>query len=404
MRRDALAKEAEEKGVGSAAAKTNVVNADGLVIKGPGESRVDVKYRFQKDANLRDMYTDAKSQVLVGKLLEDLDALAGNIAFFHTQDDCPTTSPLSLVTASVDEILFNPSNALGINRDYVLCGQVCYVGRSSLDVLVEVHALESSSGQQKPMLSSAASDATRVLSSVFTYVARDKATNRSARVNPLVLDEGNSTKEEREFQQKREKAAEERKSSKPASEAMSEAHLEALVSQGCALIDMPALAHPNTILMSSTELESCFLCHPQNSNPGGRVFGGFLIHRAFDLAAASCFLFAGRQGKLHCVDRVLFAKPVSIGDLVRLKSRVVCTSSSLVNIEVTCQIVRPEKSSSIISNKFGFVFGFDPQASAEEGKSGAVLNLRTPLPRNFDEAQIISTAQRRLDAYIARFS
>jgi acyl dehydratase len=47
------------------------------------------------------------------------------------------------------------------------------------------------------------------------------------------------------------------------------------------------------------------------------------------------------------VDQVLFKKPVDIGDLVRLKSRVVFTSDdplmSVVHVEVTCQVVRPER-------------------------------------------------------------
>jgi acyl-coenzyme A thioesterase 9 len=40
--------------------------------------------------------------------------------------------------------------------------------------------------------------------------------------------------------------------------------------------DMPALAHPNAVLMRQTALENSLVCQPQNVNTAGRVFGGFL--------------------------------------------------------------------------------------------------------------------------------
>ena len=47
------------------------------------------------------------------------------------------------------------------------------------------------------------------------------------------------------------------------------------------------------------------------------------------------------------VDKIVFRKPVDIGDLVRLKSRVVYTYNgpirSTVHVEVCCQVVRPER-------------------------------------------------------------
>ena len=63
-----------------------------------------MRYNFSSDQNLRDAYVDTLGDVLTGKLLEDLDALAGNVAFMHCDDNDPETRPLSLVTASVDRI------------------------------------------------------------------------------------------------------------------------------------------------------------------------------------------------------------------------------------------------------------------------------------------------------------
>jgi hypothetical protein len=47
-------------------------------------------------------------EILIGKLLEDLDALAGNIAFLHCDDNNPDTRSLHVVTAAVDTIKMVP--------------------------------------------------------------------------------------------------------------------------------------------------------------------------------------------------------------------------------------------------------------------------------------------------------
>lgn len=50
------------------------------------------------------------------------------------------------------------------------------------------------------------------------------------------------------------------------------------------------------------------------------MFGGFLLRRAFELAFASCYVFAGSRPIFDCVDDVQFKKPVDVGDLMRLRS------------------------------------------------------------------------------------
>ncbi len=64
------------------------------------------------------------------KFLEDLDALAGNVAFWHADDGLPATSPLALVTASVEEI--RVLRQMDVQSDIVLSGQVVYVRASVL--------------------------------------------------------------------------------------------------------------------------------------------------------------------------------------------------------------------------------------------------------------------------------
>lgn len=51
-----------------------------LLTKTPSESRTSILYNFSKDYILREQYRDPWNEVRIGKLLEDLDALAGTIA------------------------------------------------------------------------------------------------------------------------------------------------------------------------------------------------------------------------------------------------------------------------------------------------------------------------------------
>jgi len=93
-----------------------------LVAKTPAESAVELTYAFSSDPELAFRYRNAFGFVRMGIVLEDLDAMAGSIAFKHADDENPHTRPLLLVTASVDEIELKQK--MSLDRDIVLRGQV----------------------------------------------------------------------------------------------------------------------------------------------------------------------------------------------------------------------------------------------------------------------------------------
>lgn len=51
-----------------------------LIVRTPSQSRTSILYRFSSDYILREQYRDPWNEVRIGKLLEDLDALAGTIS------------------------------------------------------------------------------------------------------------------------------------------------------------------------------------------------------------------------------------------------------------------------------------------------------------------------------------
>ena len=232
---------------------------------------------------------DTLGDVLTGKLLEDLDALAGNVAFMHCDDNDPETRPLSLVTASVDRI--RQTNRISASDDIVLVGQVAWVGRSSLDILMEIHRVPTGHSDNNvtfaPTMITEPSD-TRLLTSIFTYVARDKVTGKACQVNRYLPRDAceQSLYTHRETLANTRKAAAKKTTSSSSAVVTGQPQgtpstdtsldLASLLQLGHAMEDMPALNHQNAVLMKHTGLENCLLCQPQNTNTGGKVFGGFL--------------------------------------------------------------------------------------------------------------------------------
>ena len=189
------------------------------------------------------------------------------------------------------------SKRISASDDLILTGQVVWVGNSSLDVLMEIHrqkdikeiknhvnSIENENENESGAVLIQENIPSRLLSSLFTYVARDKQTGKACPINhfiPQGKDEENLFKKRETLAQSR-KAAKRKISSELSGSSGSAdtvgAHnvLLSLVERGSAMEDMPALASFNSVLMRYTALENVLVCQPQNVNTAGRVFGGYL--------------------------------------------------------------------------------------------------------------------------------
>eukprot|EP00253_Pinus_taeda_P002692 PITA_02692 len=278
--------------------------------KSPSHSRTSILYNFSSDHILREQYRDPYNEVRIGKLLEDLDALAGTIALKHCSDYDHTPRPLLLVTASLDKMVLK--KPIRVDTDLKVVGAVTWVGRSSIEIqmiITELSGGDTGSGDSVALITN------------FTFVSRDLRTGKSTLVNRLVpqtdtekalLAEG----EERDVRRKKErqrrgKEFEERNRLHGDGNGDGE-RVEALMREGRVLCDMPAaLADRDSILIKDTSLVNALVCQPQERNLHGRIFGGFLMHRAFELAFSTCYAFVGRAPIFLKVDRVDFLRPVS---------------------------------------------------------------------------------------------
>ncbi|KAI7738410.1 hypothetical protein M8C21_021540 [Ambrosia artemisiifolia] len=356
-----------------------------LLTRTPSQSRTTILYNFSTDYILREQYRDPWNEVRIGKLLEDLDALAGTISVKHCSDDDSMTRPLLLVTASVDKMVLKKT--ISVDCDLKMAGAVIWVGRSSIEVQLEVIQLTNDSSDIIE---------TVALTANFIFVARDSKTGKAAPVNrlspeteteKLLYEEADARNNLRKLMKVERKGIEEKGE---------KSRLDSLLAEGRIFCDMPALANRDSILLRDTRLENSLICQPQQRNIHGRIFGGFLMHRAFELAFSTAYTFAGLMPYFLEVDHVDFLRPVDVGDFLRFKSCVLYTEfehaeQPLINVEVVAHVTRPELRSSEVSNTFYFTFTVRPEVKANNNG----FRIRKVVPATEEEAR---TMLERMDA------
>ncbi|KAL4856193.1 Zinc finger MYND domain-containing protein 10 [Chlorella vulgaris] len=336
-----------------------------------------VTYPFATDDLLREHYRSPWGGVRIGRILEDLDSLSALIAFEHCDVADESSRPPLLVTAGVEAIELS-SSKLDLQADMTMSGRVVWAGSSSVDIRMELEQ----AGQ-------------RQLTALFTFVARDMLSGKPHPISSLAPKASEDQRlfcERQRTNQRRKAAREAAKGSTSIHHGMSlkeERWAEQLLAVAKTKMDLPALADSNLLLMDDTSLENTFSCQPQTRNVHGRVFGGFLMRRAFELAHSSTYLFAGTRPQAVEVEQVTFQRPVSVGDLMRLKSWVAHTwvapsapTQGMAHVQVEASVTQPERRSSVVTNTFNFVFSFE----LERDEAGAPIAPKRVLPCNEQQA------------------
>ncbi|PNH06307.1 Acyl-coenzyme A thioesterase 9, mitochondrial [Tetrabaena socialis] len=334
---------------------------------------VSVVYNFTTDRALQDMYRNPWGSMRVGRLLEDLDSLAGNVAFEH----CYTGAALPLlVTAAVDEISLR--HPLRLERDIVVRGQVVWTGKSALDIRMQLFQ-----EQHGPDPS---------VEALFSFVHLDPTTRKAA---PAVQLRPETAADAEVFRQ-RQAVADARRAARQQQQQGSCGDVQAVpleardamsgwVRAARRLQELPALAPTDAVLMPKTCQHNTFVCQPQHRNTHGRVFGGFLMRRAYELAFATSYMFGGARPVFQLVDEITFSRPVDVGDLLRLTSTVVHAKQlderrGRVVVEVEARVTKPEAVESFVTNTFTFVYNLESPPGAPP------LRIKSVLPTCDEEA------------------
>uniref|UniRef100_A0A674D2Q6 Acyl-CoA thioesterase 9 n=1 Tax=Salmo trutta TaxID=8032 RepID=A0A674D2Q6_SALTR len=259
-------------------------------------------------------------------------------------------SPLSIVTALVDKIDMR-KQVIHPDCDIKFTGHVTWVGKTSIEA--KMHMSQYHDGAYTPVL-----DAT------FVMVARDPENKRAAFVNPLKPE---GPEEEELFQQgeinkmrRIELSTASLLKVAPTAEERKIVHSLFLNTLDTKTVSFRSrVLPPNSVWMEDAKVKGLEICHPQERNIFNRIFGGFLMRKAYELGWANACAYGGCRPNLIAVDDILFQKPVEIGSLLLLSSQVCYTEGNYIQVRVHTEVLDPLTRHHNTTNVFHFTFVTD---------------------------------------------
>lgn len=112
----------------------------------------------------------------------------------------------------------------------------------------------------------------------------------------------------------------------------------------------------DAVWMDSTVFKNTLFMHVQNRNIHGKIFGGFILKTAFELAFITAQCLMGRNNvEFMYVNDIQFVKPVSVGAVIEFGSAVVYSTGSYIVVQVTAVDVSGN-SLKTKTNVFSYVF------------------------------------------------
>jgi acyl-coenzyme A thioesterase 9 len=141
----------------------------------------------------------------------------------------------------------------------------------------------------------------------------------------------------------------------------------------------------NVVWMKDTIQRSLVLCMPQDRNVHNKIFGGYLMRLAFELAYSTGYIFAKSRISFVALDDIIFKQPVSIGSLLSLTSQVTYSAASTrcFQVKVKADVIDPLTGQQATTNTFHFTF----EAHTEQHYQ--------VMPRSYDETMRFIEGQRK---------
>lgn len=264
-----------------------------------------------------------------GLTLEVLDKLAEKTALAYVRQFDPAAR---VVTAAIDQIMVR--NPAVVTRDLRFLARINYVGRTSLEVGIRVE-------QEGPTR--------HIASCYFTMVARSVEPAQGIVLPPLQYVD--------ELEKRRLKRAIERKERRRAQEQ------EALQPPTRQEFDMLARLHREQespgfrgLLARDLVANAWERVYPEQENVPKKIFGGYLMHRAFQLASIHSEELASDRTVVAAVNRIHFVRPVRIGDTLRFTSRIVYTGRTSIAVETKIERISGNREVRDLTNRCVFTF------------------------------------------------
>ena len=107
--------------------------------------------------------------------------------------------------------------------------------------------------------------------------------------------------------------------------------------------------------MEDAKLKNLVICQPEHRNRFNKIFGGFIMRQAFELAWANAYVYSKEMPIIQYMDDILFQKPVEIGSLLYFNSQVCYTQDRYVQIRVSAEVVDPKTGHLSVTNVFQYL-------------------------------------------------
>lgn len=296
----------------------------------PADTSISRKLPFSTDEKLRRRFKltdeDIEGNLRWGRLLEELDKLAEDIALNYVHR---FNEDARVVTAAIDDItLRTPGD---INKDLNLRARINYVGRTSMEVGIRVDQ----EGEESRSLASC----------YFTMVARigegDEA--RSLKIEPL---EYSSAVEKKRYQA----AIERRKAYRHQIDELEEPPTKEEYKHLRRLHSAQEQDDFNGLLAGNLVRSNWERMYPEQENVPEKIFGGYVIRRAFELAMMHAEEVVPDRPVFVRVNRINFLQPVRIGDKLDFTSRIVYAGDTSMSIEIDIERISRGREIRALSN------------------------------------------------------
>lgn len=275
---------------------------------------------------------DLPGNLRFGLLLEILDLVAERTALNYVNRFYPDAR---VVTAAIDNIFVR--HAADVNRDIAFHARINHVGKSSLVIGIRV---------EQP-----GEPTNHIASCYFTMVARSGMGEGAVSVAlpPLeYLDEKEKKREQKAIAGREEYRQQQAALHEPPSReeyGMLASLHEAQEEQGF-----------TGLLAGRLVTDAWERMYPEQENVPQKIFGGYLIRRAYELSSICSELVAPNRPVIAAVNRINFFHPVRMGDKLHFTSRVVYTSGSFVCVEASIERISRDRTTKALSNSCLFTF------------------------------------------------
>ncbi len=291
---------------------------------------------FSSDEALRRRFMvldeEIEANMRFGLLLEVLDKVAEEAALSYVNRFYPEAR---VVTAAIDNIVVR--HVTDLSRDMHFKARINHVGRSSLEIGIRV---------EQP-----GSPLKHIASCYFTMVARSGVGEEATSVALPGLEYSEDIELERSANalQRRE---EYKRQQALLREPPSREEFEMLTGLHTAQ-DEPGFSG---LLTGRLTADSWERMYPEQENVPKKIFGGYLIRRAYELSSICSEQVAPNRPIPAAVNRINFFHPVRMGDKLHYTARVVYTSGSFICVEANIERISRDRTTKALSNSCLFTF------------------------------------------------